>query len=94
MDIYDFQDKYTTEFADQNETKIMFYPLSTDWKEGTMITTYKNQKPIGGTYSIRQDGNTLYIGWFGKEYLFSPTEKGFNLIIGDTITYEFTLVNH
>jgi hypothetical protein len=91
MDRYDWNTKFTTEFIDQHGTKIMFNPLHNK-TEGSMITTRSNGQSIGGTYNLREENGNFYLGWYRTEFLFSPTEKGFNLLIGETVSYSFTRI--
>jgi len=88
MDRHDFQTTYTTEFIDNFGTKILFNPLHSI-SEGSMITTTPNGESIGGTYQLREDSGNIYLGWKNIEFLFYPTEVGFNLIKDKVIRYTF-----
>ena len=90
MTIYEFETKYATEWVDQFGTKLSFMPLSMGKSTGAMYTTPKGKGTLGGTYSLRAENGNLYLGWYGKEFLFSPTNEGFQLITGDSVTYSFT----
>jgi hypothetical protein len=91
MDAYEFNVKYATTFIDNYGTQISFNPLHKK-DTGSMVTTYKDGRTIGGEYNIREDNSNFYLGWYGKEYLFAPTEMGFDLLTGKTISYSFTKV--
>ena len=90
MTLHDFHITYATYWMDQYGTKILFYPPNIAGTSGGMETTYKNGQTIGGTYTLRQENGNWYLGWYGKEFLFAPTDKGFKLFVGDTEAYNFT----
>lgn len=91
MNTYDWNTKFTTEFIDQFGTKIMFNPLHKK-DAGSMLTTYKDGSTIGGEYTLRCDGNICFMGQRDIEYLIRPTEKGFDLIVGESVKYSFTRI--
>jgi hypothetical protein len=90
MTIYEFETKYATEWVDQYGTKLSFMPLSMGKMTGAMFTTPKDGTMIGGEYSLREESGQLYVGWYGKEFVFSPTHNGFQLLSGGSIRYTFT----
>lgn len=88
MTTYEWNTRFTTEFIDQFGTKIMFNPLHTK-TEGSMITTKTNGHSIGGTYNLREENGNFYLGWYATEFLLRPNKKGFDLLVGETISYSF-----
>lgn len=90
MTIYEFETKYATEWVDQYGTKRCFMPLSMGQNTGAMFTTPLGDTILGGEYSMRTENGRLYLAWYGNEFLFSPTDNGFQLLTGDSVTYSFT----
>jgi hypothetical protein len=91
MDRFTWNTKFTTEFIDQFGNKIAFYPLHNK-TEGSMITTMADGFSLGGTYYIKEENDNFYLGWYSTEFLFRQSEKGFDLLVGKTVSYSFTLV--
>lgn len=91
MTIFDFELKYATSFVDNNGTEVHFNPLHKKNK-GSMFTITKDGNTLGGEYDIREENGNIYLGWYGTEYLFVPTEVGFNLLTGEAISYSFTKI--
>ena len=89
MNRYDFQIKYTTSYFDNYGTKWEINPLHSE-TEGSMITTAKGYEAIGTNYTLRVMFDNLFFGWGGKEFLFHPTEVGFDLFSGETGIYSLT----
>lgn len=90
MTIFEFETQYATEWVDQYGTKLLFMPLSKGKNTGAMYTTPVEHPMLGGEYFLRQDGHSLYLGWRDSEYLFSPTNQGFELLLGSSVAYSFT----
>ncbi|WP_188934977.1 hypothetical protein [Puia dinghuensis] len=65
-------------------------PLSMGKKTGAMFTAPKDQPQLGGEYSMREEHGRLYLGWYSREYFFSPMADGFELLEGNTVAYSFT----
>ena len=86
MTIHDFEVNYATLYKDKSGVKLQFNPLHKK-NTGSLITTNINGFKIGGEYTLRSEWDNLYITFGGNEYLIRPTEKGLNLIIGQTECY-------
>ncbi len=91
MTIYEWNTQYTTEFVNQFGDRLSINPLHTT-KEGSMITTFKNGQVLGGTYFVRIEQGKFYLGWGDIEFLLIPSEKGFDLISGETVSYNFARI--
>jgi len=89
--IYDWNTKYATEYINQFGDKLSINPLH-EKSKGSMITTFKNGQVLGGTYFVRAEPGKFYLGWGDIEFLLIPTEKGFDLISGETVSYNFTRI--
>lgn len=86
--IYDWNTKFAIKYVNQFGDKLTLNPLHNNL-EGSMITYFKNGQVLGGTYFIRIDKGNFYLGWNDIEFLLMPTEKGFDLISGETVSYNF-----
>ena len=91
MNYHDWQTKYTTSFIDNYGTRIDFNPLHNE-NTGSMITTRKDGHSLGGEYHNRQDNVNFYLGLYEIEFLFQPTEMGFDLLTNGTVKYSFTKI--
>jgi hypothetical protein len=90
MTIFEFETQYATEYMDSDGNKICFMPTSKGMNTGAIFTTTKEGQKIGGEYSIREQQGQLFLGWFGKEFRFSPTHDGFELFSGNVVAYRYT----
>lgn len=90
MTILEFQTRYSQKkWKETNGTLVEFTPLSAKTTTGTVYTTAVSLPMLGSEYRLRQSGDQLFIGWRDTEFLFSPLNNGFQLISGNTVTYEF-----
>ena len=89
MTIFEFETQYATEWVDQYETKRLFMPRSAGRNTGAMFTTLKGDDTIGGEYALYQEGNNIYLEFIGQKFLFSPTNEGFKLSVGNIDHYYF-----
>ena len=88
MTLYEFETQYATVWVDQFGTTRLFYPLH-EPNKGAMETTHKDGYSISGTYTLREDSGNWYLGWSGKEFLFSPIPDGFQLTGDESDGYCF-----
>jgi hypothetical protein len=89
MTIFEFETQYTTEWVDQYGTKRLFMPRSAGRNTGAMFTTNQNGFKIGGEYGLYQENNNIYLELLGQKFLFSPTNEGFKLSVGNIDHYYF-----
>ena len=92
MTAYDFQVNYATWVRDKiSETTLMINPLH-NADTGSFVQKTKDGLQIGGEYILKEIGNQLIFNWGRIDYLVSPNEEGFDLLIGETVKYSFTRI--
>ncbi len=90
MDLIEFETKYTTSWKSTDGFVITLFPLNKGEIKGAIHTLSPGNKKLGDEYSLRNDNGDFYITISGKEYLFFPTENGFDLLSGATVSHSFT----
>ncbi len=92
MTKYDFEVNYATWVKDKiSETTLMINPLhSAD--TGSMLIRTKDGFQLGGEYKLREEAGILFFTSGNIEYLVSPTEEGFDLLIGETVKRSFSRI--
>lgn len=89
MDIFEFNTEYTKEWVAETGILFSFFPYSITMK-GVFTCTNPGKPALGGEYTLRESNNSLFVLFGGKEFLFSRTKDGFNLLSGSTVAYSFT----
>lgn len=89
----DFNIKYCfIEFVDEKQGyRLELFPVD-DNNIGAMNTTFPDGKKLGGEYSIANKNDGFHILWYQSDFLFIPTELGFDLISDFntmTVAYSF-----
>lgn len=88
MNVTDFQQDYTGSWISADDTtKLLLTPTGTS--TGSVKTWHINVPDVSADYTLRQAGKRLYIQWHNKEFLVRPSDKGFNLLIGETTVHYF-----
>ena len=91
MTKHDWDLNYTASYLDNYGTRIDFNPLHSN-NVGSMVTTRTNGFQIGGEYTLKEELGDLYLGWGDLEFLVRPTEKGFDLISGESVEYSYARI--
>lgn len=89
MTIDEFDNQCTGSFIDEKGIKLIVSNRSFHDNGGLEII-YPNDPPRGGTYYLRLENSKLFFRMEGNEFLLSPTQNGFELIMGETIAYNFS----
>jgi hypothetical protein len=90
MDAHEFNLLYATEYNYGENNIVDFNPLHKPGV-GTYVRLVRGAKD-GGEYLMREQFGVLYMTFEGVEGIVTPTENGFDLIVGETVAKSFTRI--